>query len=80
MDGDNIYAVIRGSAVSHSGRTNAYAVPAFKAQVNIVAEAIESANIDPIASISGSLWVNRRNDLFFLSILEVLIKIFSRSI
>ncbi|HXH38834.1 MAG TPA: beta-ketoacyl synthase N-terminal-like domain-containing protein, partial [Thermoanaerobaculia bacterium] len=46
QDGDNIYGVIRSAAVNYGGRTSGNTVPA-KAQTDLVASAIERANVDP---------------------------------
>ncbi|MCP4698377.1 MAG: SDR family NAD(P)-dependent oxidoreductase, partial [Gammaproteobacteria bacterium] len=46
-DGDHIYAVIKGSAVNHGGRTNGYTVPDPNAQAEVVSEALQQADIDP---------------------------------
>src|SRR5580692_1587215 len=45
-DGDNIYAVIKGSAISHGGRTNGYSVPSPAAQASVIGEALDQAGID----------------------------------
>lgn len=46
-DGDHIYAVIKGSAINHGGRTNGYTVPDPKAHANLIVEAITRAAINP---------------------------------
>jgi acyl transferase domain-containing protein/short-subunit dehydrogenase/acyl carrier protein len=46
-DGDNIYAVIKGSSVNHDGKTNGYTVPNPNAQKELIIEAINKANIEP---------------------------------
>ncbi|HYO51974.1 SDR family NAD(P)-dependent oxidoreductase [Archangium sp.] len=46
-DGDNILALIRGSAVSHDGASGGLMVPSGPAQQAVVQRAIERAGIDP---------------------------------
>ncbi|MGK0290543.1 MAG: 3-oxoacyl-(acyl-carrier-protein) synthase/pimeloyl-ACP methyl ester carboxylesterase, partial [bacterium] len=46
-DGDNIYATIKGSAISHSGRTTAYQVPNPNSQAKLIQQAIKNAGITP---------------------------------
>lgn len=46
-DGDHIYAVIRGTAVNHGGKTNGFSVPNPNAQGAAIDEAIRAARIDP---------------------------------
>ncbi len=46
-DGDNIHAVIKGSAVNHGGRTSGYTVPNPGAQAEVVGKAIEDAGVNP---------------------------------
>lgn len=46
-DGDRIYAVIRGSAVNHDGRTGGLTVPSARAQEAVVRAALRAANIAP---------------------------------
>ncbi|ODS25133.1 hypothetical protein AB835_00250 [Candidatus Endobugula sertula] len=46
-DNDRVLAVIRGSAVNHSGRTNHYGVPCPRQQAAVIHEAIDNANVDP---------------------------------
>jgi thioester reductase-like protein len=46
-DGDQIYAVIRGSAVNSDGRSNGMAAPNLRAQVDCVRRAFKSAGIVP---------------------------------
>ena len=46
-DGDNIYGIIKGSAVNHGGKTNGYTVPNPAAHKDLVIEAIKKANINP---------------------------------
>src|SRR5688500_8714012 len=46
-DGDHIYGVIRGSAVSHGGKTNGYTVPNPQAQASAIRQALAQAGVDP---------------------------------
>ncbi|MEO2205376.1 SDR family NAD(P)-dependent oxidoreductase [Paenibacillus pabuli] len=46
-DNDHIWAVIKGSAVSHSGRTNGYNVPDPVKQSAVIQKALDAAGIDP---------------------------------
>lgn len=46
-DGDHIYAVIKGSAVNHTGKANGMHVPSPVAQADVVAHCLESSGIDP---------------------------------
>ncbi|MFQ3244034.1 MAG: polyketide synthase PksJ [Arenicella sp.] len=46
-DGDQIYAVIKGSAINHGGKTNGYTVPNPNAQGEMIKEALTRANVDP---------------------------------
>ncbi len=48
-EGAHIYAVIRGGAINHGGRTNGYTVPNPKAQAAVIAEALEAAAVHPRA-------------------------------
>lgn len=45
-DQDQIYAVIRGTAVNHGGRTNGYTVPNPQAQGKVVREALDRAGVN----------------------------------
>ncbi len=45
-DRDTIYAVIKGSALNHGGKTNGYTVPNPAAQAELIMEAMKSANIN----------------------------------
>ncbi|MCX8131712.1 MAG: phosphopantetheine-binding protein [Clostridia bacterium] len=47
QDGDNIYAVIKGSAINHGGKTNGYTVPNPIAQSEVISKALKKANINP---------------------------------
>ncbi|HEY3366494.1 MAG TPA: SDR family NAD(P)-dependent oxidoreductase [Symbiobacteriaceae bacterium] len=46
-DGDHIYAVIKGIAVNHGGRTNGFSVPSPAAQADLIAETLEQAGVHP---------------------------------
>ena len=46
-DGDQVYAVIKSSAVNHGGKTNGYTVPNPNAQADLVLNALKKANIEP---------------------------------
>ncbi|RKH68632.1 beta-ketoacyl synthase N-terminal-like domain-containing protein [Corallococcus llansteffanensis] len=46
-DGDHIYAVIRGSAVNHSGRMNAFGVANPRRQAAVITEALALAGVEP---------------------------------
>lgn len=45
-DGDHIYAVIKGSAINHGGKTNGYTVPNPNAQATLIHEAVKNAGIN----------------------------------
>ncbi|NOT89844.1 MAG: methyltransferase [Lysobacter sp.] len=45
-DGDNIHAVIKGSALNAGGRTHGYSVPNPVAQADVVSSALARANVD----------------------------------
>lgn len=47
QDGDNIYAVIKGSQLNHGGKTNGYTVPNPNAQAELIAATYQQANIQP---------------------------------
>lgn len=47
LENDNIYAVIKGSAINHGGRTNGYSVSNPSAQAEVIEEAINKSKIDP---------------------------------
>lgn len=44
-DGDTIYAVIKGSAVNHNGRTSGFSVPSPESQERLIAEALKHAGV-----------------------------------
>jgi thioester reductase-like protein len=46
-DRDNIYAVIKGSAINQDGSSNGITAPSLKAQESVILEAWKNANIDP---------------------------------
>jgi len=46
-DKDNIYGVIKGSAVNHGGKAHGYTVPNPKAQSDVIKEALLKADISP---------------------------------
>lgn len=46
-DGDQIYGVIRSSAVNHGGKTNGYTVPNPGAQADLILDALKKAKINP---------------------------------
>ena len=46
-DGDNILAVIRGSAVNHDGPSSGLTVPNEMAQEKVIRQALKNANINP---------------------------------
>lgn len=46
-DGDPIYAVIRGSAINHCGRTKSLTAPNPQAQAAVIHRAMEEAQVDP---------------------------------
>ena len=45
-DGDHIYGVIRGSALTHGGKTNGYTVPNPQAQASAISRALTESKID----------------------------------
>ena len=45
-DGDRIYGLIRGSALSHGGRTNGYTVPNPQAQTSAIVQALADAGVE----------------------------------
>jgi acyl transferase domain-containing protein/thioesterase domain-containing protein len=47
IDGDNIYAVIRGSSINHGGKTNGYTVPNPNAQAQLMENNFKKSGIDP---------------------------------
>ncbi|QIS12391.1 type I polyketide synthase [Nocardia arthritidis] len=47
LDGDRVYAVIRGSATNQDGRTNGITVPSEDAQAQMIVDACRDAGVDP---------------------------------
>ena len=47
-DGDNILALIRGSAINHDGKSSGLTVPNAHAQQAVIREALADAGIDPL--------------------------------
>lgn len=45
--GDQIYGVIKGTAVNHGGKTNGYTVPNPRAQADVIKKALRESGIDP---------------------------------
>ncbi|HEX7312485.1 MAG TPA: SDR family NAD(P)-dependent oxidoreductase, partial [Pyrinomonadaceae bacterium] len=48
-DGDNIYAVIRGTAINHGGKANGYTVPNPQAHQRLIRRALRKAGVSPRA-------------------------------
>ncbi|HRL21272.1 MAG TPA: SDR family NAD(P)-dependent oxidoreductase [Alcaligenes sp.] len=46
-DGDQIYGVLKASAINHGGKTNGYTVPNPHAQADAIARCLQEADIDP---------------------------------
>lgn len=46
-DHDNIYGVIKASAINHGGKTSGFSVPSPNAQSEVILEALEKAKINP---------------------------------
>jgi acyl transferase domain-containing protein/acyl-CoA synthetase (AMP-forming)/AMP-acid ligase II/acyl carrier protein len=46
-DGDNVLAVIRGSAVNHNGRRNGLTAPDANAQIDVIRRALAEAGVHP---------------------------------
>ncbi|MEH2062924.1 MAG: SDR family NAD(P)-dependent oxidoreductase [Nostoc sp.] len=46
-DGDRIYALIRGSAVNHDGKTNGYKTPNPGPKAAVIRQALQNSGIDP---------------------------------
>jgi acyl transferase domain-containing protein/acyl carrier protein/SAM-dependent methyltransferase len=47
LDGDRIYAVIKGSSVNHGGKANGYTVPKPTAQAEVISSAIKNSGVNP---------------------------------
>jgi len=54
-DGDHVYALVRGSALNHGGKTNGYTVPNPIAQAAVVAEAMNRSGLvfDDLSYVEG---------------------------
>src|SRR4029453_9319562 len=48
-DRDQIYGVIKSSALNHGGKTNGYSVPNPAAQANVIAQALKNSGVSPRA-------------------------------
>ncbi|MET0335643.1 MAG: SDR family NAD(P)-dependent oxidoreductase, partial [Rhizobacter sp.] len=48
-DGDQVYAVIKGSAINHGGKTHGYTVPNPNAQAAVISQALAESGIAPRA-------------------------------
>ncbi|MDP9685684.1 SDR family NAD(P)-dependent oxidoreductase [Streptomyces griseoviridis] len=46
-DGDQVYAVVRGTAVGHAGRGHGYTAPSPQAQERVIRRALSRAGVDP---------------------------------
>nr|WP_260115445.1 SDR family NAD(P)-dependent oxidoreductase [Paenibacillus sp. YPD9-1] len=46
-DGDQIYGVIKGTAINHGGKTNGYTVPSPNAQGDLIGKALKEAGVNP---------------------------------
>jgi len=46
-NGDNVHAVIKGTAVNHGGKTSGFTVPNASAQAQVVSRALRDAAVDP---------------------------------
>jgi polyketide synthase PksN len=46
-DGDNIYGIIKGSAVNHGGKTNGYTVPNPRAQASLINKVLKRSGVNP---------------------------------
>lgn len=46
-DGDRIYAVIKGSAINHGGKTNGFTVPNPNSQTEVILDVFKKAGINP---------------------------------
>ena len=44
---DNIWAIIKGSAINHVGRSNGPTAPSTKSQIKVIQQALKSANLSP---------------------------------
>ncbi len=46
-DNDNIYAIIKGSALNHGGKTTGYTVPSPNAQAEVILKALKQSGVNP---------------------------------
>ncbi len=46
-DGDNIYAVVKGTSVNHGGKTNGYTVPNPVLQASLISDALRRSGVNP---------------------------------
>jgi acyl transferase domain-containing protein/NAD(P)-dependent dehydrogenase (short-subunit alcohol dehydrogenase family)/acyl carrier protein/SAM-dependent methyltransferase/aryl carrier-like protein len=46
-EGDRVYALVKGSALNHGGKTNGYTVPDPNAQAGVITEALRRARVEP---------------------------------
>ncbi|WP_160716715.1 SDR family NAD(P)-dependent oxidoreductase [Chitinophaga solisilvae] len=46
-DGDNIYGIIKGTAINHGGKTNGYTVPNPVSQQHVILQALHAAGVNP---------------------------------
>ncbi|MBT2288312.1 SDR family NAD(P)-dependent oxidoreductase [Paenibacillus albidus] len=46
-DGDQIYGIVKGTAINHGGKTNGYTVPNPRAQTQVIEQAFKESGIDP---------------------------------
>ncbi|PEW08370.1 SDR family NAD(P)-dependent oxidoreductase, partial [Bacillus cereus] len=46
-DGDQIYGIIKSTAINHGGKTNGYSVPNVSSQTNVIERALIDANVNP---------------------------------
>ena len=76
-DCDNIYAIIRGTAVNHNGKTNSYLTPNPNQQAAVIQQALEQNNIDPrtISYIESAASGSEMGDAIEMTALT---KVFSR--
>ncbi len=47
VDGDNIYGIIKATAINHGGKTNGYTVPNPNAQTSVIKRAFANGGINP---------------------------------
>ncbi|MCP5004263.1 MAG: methyltransferase, partial [Planctomycetes bacterium] len=76
-DKDAIYALIRGSAVNHNGRTIGYGLPNLNQQVEVIETAICNSGVDK-RSISYIEAAASGSELGDVAEIEALIKVFSK--